>query len=436
LILLFLKLIISQNNESERIQRETMNFKKNVFLTILMLSLPIFALNKNNNHQNIAPKIYLDLEHADENYIHQQIDFINYVREREEADIYLLGTRQHTGSGGEKYTIYFIGKNKYNHKDDTLSFNTTSDETWDNIRNRMVKTLKLGLIQYISKTPLASDIKITYKKLQSDTSVITMDKWNNWVFKTKIGGSFHGQETSKNTNLSTQFSAKRITKAWKIESEIDYDYEKNYEELEDTVIKAIKKDFNVDGLIVKSLNSHFSLGSGFRFSSNNFHNNKYSYGIDPAIEYNIYPYSEDNRRSFCFRYEIGFEHINYIDTTIFNKIQENLLSQRLNIDIEFRQLWGEIDFGLEVMNYLPDIDKNHLRLKNSISLHLFKGLSFNIHGGVSLIHDQLSLPKTNVSDIERLMHIKEISSNYDYWYGLGIEYTFGSIYNNIVNPRF
>ena len=84
MILLFLKLIISQNNESEKIQRETMNFKENVFLTILMLSLPIFALNKNNNHQNIAPKIYLDLEHADENYIHQQIDFINYVREREE----------------------------------------------------------------------------------------------------------------------------------------------------------------------------------------------------------------------------------------------------------------------------------------------------------------------------------------------------------------
>ena len=106
------------------------------------------------------------------------------------------------------------------------------------------------------------------------------------------------------------------------------------------------------------------------------------------------------------------------------------------MDIRFNQPWGEINFFLYGSNYIPDISKNKLSINNRISLNLFKGLSFNIRGGASIIHDQLSLEKGKISLTERLLNIKEIETSYSYWFGVGLEYTFGSIYNNIVNPRF
>jgi len=53
-----------------------------------------------------------------------------------------------------------------------------------------------------------------------------------------------------------------------------------------------------------------------------------------------------------------------------------------------------------------------------------------------MIHDQLSLPAGGATQEEILLHRQELETAYSYWGSMGISYTFGSIYNNIVNPRF
>jgi len=65
-----------------------------------------------------------------------------------------------------------------------------------------------------------------------------------------------------------------------------------------------------------------------------------------------------------------------------------------------------------------------------------KGLRFNLGGGASLIHDQINLPKGGATDEEILLKRKELETNYRYYFHMGLSYTFGSIYNNVVNPRF
>jgi len=37
---------------------------------------------------------------------------------------------------------------------------------------------------------------------------------------------------------------------------------------------------------------------------------------------------------------------------------------------------------------------------------------------------------------EILLHRKELETQYQYYISFGLSYTFGSIYNNVVNPRF
>jgi hypothetical protein len=65
-----------------------------------------------------------------------------------------------------------------------------------------------------------------------------------------------------------------------------------------------------------------------------------------------------------------------------------------------------------------------------------KGLTFDIDGNYSITHDQLSLPKGDATLEEILLHRRELASDYDYFIRVGLDYSFGSIFSNVVNPRF
>lgn len=53
-----------------------------------------------------------------------------------------------------------------------------------------------------------------------------------------------------------------------------------------------------------------------------------------------------------------------------------------------------------------------------------------------MVRDQLSLSNEGATEEEVLLHRKEIATDYDYRFSIGFRYTFGSIYSNVVNPRF
>ncbi len=65
-----------------------------------------------------------------------------------------------------------------------------------------------------------------------------------------------------------------------------------------------------------------------------------------------------------------------------------------------------------------------------------KGLTIDLNGRLSLIHDQIALPKGGVDLEEVLLQRKQLETSYQYFASFGFTYSFGSIYNNIVNPRF
>jgi hypothetical protein len=72
-----------------------------------------------------------------------------------------------------------------------------------------------------------------------------------------------------------------------------------------------------------------------------------------------------------------------------------------------------------------------------MSLRVAKGLQVSFYGGASLIHDQLGLIKEAYLTNEAIiLQRKELATQYQYYSQIGLTYTFGSIYNNVVNPRF
>ena len=59
-----------------------------------------------------------------------------------------------------------------------------------------------------------------------------------------------------------------------------------------------------------------------------------------------------------------------------------------------------------------------------------------MNGEIAYINDQLNLRKGDLTEAERLLRLKEQATNYSIGGSIGLSYTFGSIYNNVVNPRF
>jgi hypothetical protein len=103
---------------------------------------------------------------------------------------------------------------------------------------------------------------------------------------------------------------------------------------------------------------------------------------------------------------------------------------------QVQEKWGSINVSLEGSNYFHDFSKNRLQLSGSVSVRIIKGLSVRVRGRAARINDQLSLVKGELTEADILLKLQELETSYNVGGELGITYTFGSIFNNIVNPRF
>jgi hypothetical protein len=132
---------------------------------------------------------------------------------------------------------------------------------------------------------------------------------------------------------------------------------------------------------------------------------------------------------------VGYDYYRYYAETIFDKYSDQLTSQGLSVILDLTQPWGSINASLYGANYFYNFTKNHLQFYTQLSLSLSQGLSLNLSGAVSIIHDQLSLPQSGATTDQILLQQTELATQYSYWTAFGVRYTFGSIYNDVVNPR-
>lgn len=367
-------------------------------------------------------------------FIRKEIPYVNYVRDIKDAGVYIISTSQQTGSGGREYTYFLIGQKDYAGMRDTLTFVSFPDETTEMIRQKQVNTLKMGLMRYVMRTPLAQYMRINFSEPLAES--VSSDKWNSWVFRSSVNGYLNGQKTYKSNYISGNFSAGRITEDWKINLNARYYTNNSKYIIGENVINSRNDSKYLTGLVVRSISDHWSVGSTARIGSSSYSNEKMLVSFMPGIEYDLFPYSESTRRQLRILYTVGYNYVNYMDSTIYNKIKESLWLHSISATYEVVQKWGSVDVSLGYSNYFHDWSKNNLSLDGYLNLRIAKGLSVTLGGGASLIHDQLGLVKADLSTDEILLQRKELATQYQYFTSFGFTYTFGSIYNNVVNPRF
>jgi hypothetical protein len=410
---------------------------KRVF-TMLVLAFLFFSANSQETviESDTIRKDALNVYFPDaDSYIKKEINFINYVRDLKEADVYIIVAGEEAGSGGELYTVFIVGQHKFAGMNDTLKVALAPDETEDVFRRKAVSALKMGFMRYMLKTPLSQLFDIRFTVPVKET--VATDKWNNWVFRTSLQGYLNGERMYKSTSLYSNISVNRVIEKSKFQTYLSYSWDKQKYQLNDsTTWSSTSNSEGLNVYYVKSINDHWSTGFSTGMSRSSYGYYDFQYRIAPAIEYDIFPYSESTRRQFRIMYEAGYIYYDYSDTTIYNKVTENLAYHELSASWEVIQKWGSVDLSLQWSNYFHDWSKNNLSANLHLSVRIFKGMNINFSGSGSIVNDQLSLPKAGISDYDIITRNKMTETKFEYYGSFGLSYTFGSIYNNAVNPRF
>jgi hypothetical protein len=381
-----------------------------------------------------APRVYLDCSSCDIDYIRTEITFVNYVRDRNEAQVHLLITTQRTGSGGREYTLFFFGQNEFAGRNDTLKYFSNTTDTEDEIRRGLVRVLKIGLMSYVARTPISSRVAISYS--EKETAPAGRDRWNYWVFSLSADGYFSGEQSYHSKSLEANFSANRVTPELKIRLGFSSEHFESHYEIDDETIDSVLDSLDFNGMVVKSLNEHWSVGGYLKVLSSSFENIKFSISPAPAVEYNVLPYSQSARRQLRLLYTLSFNARTYREVTIYDKTSQNLWSESLSITLDVKEKWGSVGTTQAGSHYFYDFSKYHLSASTAINWQVVRGLSFFAAAGGSRIHDQIFLPKGEATLEEILLQLRQLETGYSYFVSVGLSYTFGSIFTNVVNPRF
>lgn len=416
--------------------------------SMLLAQDPQQSLESSETLRNQALNVFISGVRRYMTYIREEITFVNYMIDRTDADVYILVTSQLTGSGGREVIINFIGQKTYTGKNDTLKLFHLQNDTEAIQRERLGTGLKVGLMRYVALTPLFEQMRITYSGLsQRGEPEVVDDPWDSWVFRISANGNFRGEELENRYQFYGSFQANRIAEDWKTRAR----YYQNYEEENFTNINRdsetgaitdttewqnITRSLGASGLIVKTLGPFAGVGISARYVSDTYRNIKNSVRFAPALEYNLFPYSQSSRRELRVNWSTGLEAIQYIDSTIFDQIAENLLFSALEISLEFTERWGTLRAGIEYNTYIPNFAQNSIEVGLYLNFRVGQGLSLTIYGGFDQINNELNIIKQDLEEWQILLGTYQRETAFRYNASIGISYTFGSIYNNVVNTRF
>jgi hypothetical protein len=395
------------------------------------------------------PRVFLDCQAngCDDDFLRTELTWLNFVRDRTLAIVHILATSQSTGSGGTELTVAFIGLGAMSAKVDTIVAISPQSDTFDERRQLVRRVVSQGMLRFVANTPLASRLSVAYRAPAATTISDTRgarDRWNLWVIRVSGGSFFNGEESYKYYNINGSIEARRTTAANK--TYINFRGNKNQDRYTipgdpeantpDQVLVTKRRNYNAEALWVKSINQHWSAGVQANASSSVTSNLELGTRLGPAIEFDVFPYSESTRRQIVARYSVGMKTLDYDSLTIYDELKETRPDHRLVLGGEATQPWGGFYGSVTGSQYLNEPSKYRIDGYAGMNWRIVRGLNIGFDMGYTKLRDQLNLKRGTASQEEVLLRLRQLATGYYYYGSVNISYTFGSAFSNVVNPRF
>lgn len=389
-------------------------------------------------------KVFIDCKTGcDYSFIRTEIDVVDFLLDRVAADVHVLYTSRTTGSGGRNGQLIFYGQNRFKGSIDSLAFFTLPNATDFEIREQLVKYIQVGLLPFIARNGSLADIQVSTRSTvgrADQNSSDEEDPWNFWVFRFGGNGNLRVDKVYKQHRFNGHVNASHTTDNVKARFHVsagrdiaEYTYT---DSTSTTVTRIQNEEYNAWHLLVKSLSPHWSYGYETSFSNNTFTNIRSRFYFSPSLEYSFFPYQMVNNKFLTFRIGPELRDNHYYDTTLFNKTDELLWGQKTELSLALNQKWGSINANLRYRNYFHDVRFYNVSLTAGVDIRITGGLTFNVDLHGALVHDQINLKKGGATKEEVLTRVRQLGSSYNFTSWFGLNYRFGSKYNNFVNPRF
>lgn len=374
----------------------------------------------------------------DFDYLKRELPWVDWVRDRADADVRVLLTLRTTGSGGAEGTFYVTRPNGGGPAADTLRVFSAATDSEDAKRQTIARTLRALLARDMAERPEAMRLSVQVAAPpQSGASAPTeRDPWNHWVYKVETNGYVDGEQSYRNAYVRSSLTATRVTERHKMGASLSQNYNENLYEFEDgSTLATFTRSWNGRALFTRALSPRWSAGSSVSVSSSSWSNIHLSAGIGPAVEFDLFPYAESSSRSLTFGYQLYFSRTKYEELTLYGKTEETLLRDELDVSLSLRKPWGSLDLSGSASHYLHDASKYRLSTYANANLKLWRGFSLEGYVWAARTHDQLALRRGDATDTEVITRQHQLASGYQYNGSFGISYRFGSIFDNVVNQR-
>jgi hypothetical protein len=412
---------------------------------VVMCALPLKAQGAGtpvrDTLQNAALRAYLDCQESgcDRDFLVTEMKWVNWMRDRTDAEFHLLVTSQTTGSGGRQYSVVAIGQKQYAGKVDTLSYTSNPNDAQDVRRRGLLRVISQLLLPYAAKGPLGARLSVSFAAPTGHdaTAAAAKDRWNFWTYSISTNGYASGEKRQTFSNLWSDLNANRTTEQWKIRLNSNLSYNSSKFSLTDgETFITIQRNYGVSALVAKSVGAHWSLGGRGSSMHSDFNNTDVATQLSAAAEWDFFPYKDFQRKRFTVLYTAGVRDTRYKEVTIYGKENETRPLHTLDATYGARQPWGSANVTLYGSQYLDGLKYYNAGISGSVDIRLGKGLSFNVDGRLSRVRDQLFLPRGDESNEEVIARQQALATNYRYFTFFGLRYQFGSIFNSVVNPRF
>jgi len=175
-----------------------------------------------------CPLVFLDCqaEGCDSDFLKTELTWMNFVRDRNQADVHIIATTRSTASGGAELSVTVERGTGPNAIKDSVLAIIRQSSTNDEARRVVARVIGQGMLNVVRNTALGNQLSISYRPStgrKSDTRG-AKDKWHLWVFRVGGSGFGCGDENYKSFSTNSSLGASRTTDQWKANFSLNANY--------------------------------------------------------------------------------------------------------------------------------------------------------------------------------------------------------------------
>ena len=423
-----------------------MDIRRLVPIAALAVAAGVFAPTSATAQATGLPNVFIDCSTrgCDQTYFRTEIDWVNWVRVREAADVHMIVTSESTGGGGSIWQLDLIGVGDNEGYSETVRIPIAGTDGERQRLDQVTTGMALALAQFAAAEGYRDLISVEIAGLRAEAETGDVvdaqevaDPWNLWTFSIDGNARLNGEDTQENRNLRGGFSASRVSPTWKMNFRGSISNDRRVRDLSDGSQFVFERtDWSVNGLAVYSIAPRVSVGARGEVRRILSANQKFRMELTPAIEYSFFPYEEATRRSLTAYYQIGPAYRDYESRTVLGFEHELRWEHQVQLELSQRQPWGDASMGVTASQFLHDTSLYNVRLDGDLEFRITRGLSLTTEGNVSWVEDQIYLSAGGASTEEELLDLIRRGQSFTWSFQMGFRFRFGSIFNNVVNNRF